>query len=181
MKDSIMWHQLVIAAGLLLSSCLPAEAQTLATQFFVAPETPEAPPMLAPASPTRHPSKVARAALLLAEPVPKFTAGFIQRDRPARNVETALPVEGFRTPYLTESSVVVFQFWRERLQLEGFKSILQTHNVQLGAPGTAGLLPRVSDQAAVGSAVSRTGIALVFHFGRDARRRHQAPLWRRLP
>jgi hypothetical protein len=176
-----MRHQLLIAAGLLLSSCLPAEAQTLAGQLFVALETPEAAPMLAPASLTRYPSKVAPAAVLLAKPVPNFTAGFIPRDTPARNVETVLPVEGFRTPYLKESSVVVFQFWRERLQLDGFESTLQTHNVQLGPPGTAGLLPRASDQAAVGSTVSVTGIALVFRFGRDARRRHQAPLWRRLP
>jgi hypothetical protein len=137
--------------------------------------------MFAPASPTRHPSKVAPAGLLLAEPVPKFTAGFILRGTPVRNLETVLPVEGFRTPYFTQSSVVVFQFWRERLQLDGFESTLQAHNVQLDPPGAPSLLPRASDQAAVGSAVSVSGIALVFHFGRDARRRHQAPLWRQLP
>lgn len=175
-KTAFMRHQFIMAAGLLLSSRLPPEAQTLATNLFVASETPEAAPMLAPARVTRHPSQVAPAGLLLAAPVPKFTAGFIRRDTPSRNVETVLPVERFRTPDLVESRVVVFQSWGERLQFGGFKSTLHTHNARFGAQGLPVFCLGAPTTRRGGSAVSphwnRPGVP----FGRDERRRHQAPL-----
>jgi len=173
-----MQHQLILVVGLLLTSCLPAEAQTLTTQVFLGPALPEPTPMLAPASLNDFPSKVSPTSRPPQKPAARFTLLVIPAYAPDRNLESRSPVEEFRTPFLTESRLVVVQFWRERLQLDGFESSLEMQNAQLGPPGSGGVVPRISDQAALATSVGNDGISLVFHFGRDARTTRQPQVWR---
>lgn len=177
---SIMQQQLFLVVGLLLSSCVPGQAQTLTTQVLLARATPEPTPILVPASPSTLPSKVTPRSRLPQKPVAQSTLLLFPAYTPDPNPEMSSLVEEFRTPYLTESRIVVVQFWRERLQLDGFESSIHTQNPLLGLPGSGGLLPRTSDQAGVANSADLDGISLVFHFGRDARTTRQPQLWRHL-
>ena len=102
-----MQHQLILVVGLLLTSCLPAEAQTLTTQVLLGPALPEPTPMLAPASLNDFPSKVSPTSRPPQKPVARFKLLVIPAYAPDRNLESRSPVEEFRTPFLTESRLVV--------------------------------------------------------------------------
>jgi hypothetical protein len=73
--------------------------------------------------------------------------------------------------------LVVVQFWRGHLQLDGFDSTLHMQNVQLGPSSFGGPPPR-HDQAGAASSAGLDGISLGFRFGRDAQTGHQTQGWR---
>jgi hypothetical protein len=172
-----MQHQLILVVGVLLSSCLPGEAQTLATQVFLAQARPEPTTMLVRALPNHFPSNVSPASRLPRTPVAQFTVLVIPAYEPDRSLESRSLVEVVRTLFVTESRLVVIQFWRGRLRLDGFDSTLHMQNVQLSPSGSGGPPPSY-DQAGVASSVDLDGISLGFRFGRDAQTRRQPQVWR---
>src|ERR1700680_3654594 len=158
-----MQHQLILVVGVLLSSCLPGEAQTLATQVFLAEARPEPATMSVRAFPNHSPPNVSLASRLLRTPVAQVTVLVIPAYEPDRSQESRLLVEVVRTLFVTESRLVVIQFWRGRLRLDGFDGTLHMQNVQLGASGSGGPPPS-HDQAGLASSGGLEGISLGFCF-----------------
>src|ERR1700676_5274239 len=154
-----MQHQLILVVGVLLSSCLPGEAQTLATQVFLAPARAEPTTMLVRALPTPFPPNVSLPSRLPRTPVAQFTVLVIPAYEPDRSQESRLLVEVVRTLFVTESRLVVIQFWRGRLRLDALDGTLHMQNVQFGASGSGGPPPS-HDQTGVASSVGLDGISL---------------------
>ena len=171
-----MQHQLILVVGVLLSSCLPGEAQTLATQAFLAEARPEPTTMLVRALPTHFPPNVSLTSRLPRTPVAQFTVLVIPAYALDRSLESRTLVEVVRTLFVTESRLLVIQFWRGRLRLDGFDGTLHMQNVQLGASGSGGSTPS-HDQAGLASSVGLDGISLGFRFGRDAQTGRQPQVW----
>jgi hypothetical protein len=172
-----MQHQLILVVGLLLTTCLPGEAQTLATRVFVAPARPEQAMTFVRPSPTRAPQKASLTAGQPRKPAAQFTVLITPAYMPDRGRESQSLQAVVRTPLLTESRVTIVQFCRGRLQLDRFESTLHMQNVHLGPPGFGGLFP-IHDQAGLASSASLEGISLVFRFGRNAQVRSQPQVWR---
>jgi hypothetical protein len=178
-----MQHQLILVAGLLLSSCLPGEAQTLTAQVFLAQARPEPTMMLVRALPIHFPSTVSPAHQPPRKPVAQGTVFFTPAYEPdrigradachgCRSVESWSRIEVIKTPFVTESRLMVVQFWRGRLQLDGIEGTLHMQNVQFGPLGSVGPPPS-HDQAGLASSFGLDGIGVVFRFGRDARTTRQ--------
>jgi hypothetical protein len=174
-----MRHQLILAVGLLLSSCLPLEAQTLTAQVFLAQARPEPTTMLAWALPIHSPPKVSLARRLQRKPVAQFTVLVTPAYEPDYSLESRWLIEAIRTPFVTESRLVVVQFWRGHLELDGMQGTLHMQNPRFGPRGSVGPPPG-HDQAGLASSFDLDGIGVVFRFGRDARTGHQPQLWRYL-
>ncbi len=175
-----MRKYLILAAGLLLSGWPSMEAQTLATETVLAQTSPSLtlivlrasrvrlPPMVLPVQPPRKP--IPHPAILL--------AGIY---KPETSLETRLPIEEFRTPFLTESSFLVAHLWRG-LQLDAVDSTLRSQSLQLGSPRTGGgfqnFRPSSHDQAGITSSAELGGIRLRYSFGRDSDTRKGIGIWR---
>jgi len=172
-----MQHQLILVFAVLLSICLPGGAQTLSTQVFLAQARPEPTTMITRALPTHFPSNVALASRLARTPAAQFTALVIPTYEADRSLESRPLVEVVKTLFVTESRLVVVQFWRGRLHLDSFESTLHMQNVQLGPSGSSGSPPR-HDQAGVASSAGFDGISLGVRFGREAQTGHQTQIWR---
>jgi hypothetical protein len=170
-----MQHQLILVVGLLLSSCLPGEAQTLATRVFVARVRPKVTTTPVRVSLTHFPPRDSLTAGQPRKPVAQPIV-FVM-SAPDRRPESQLLQEVVRTPLLTESRMAVIQFWRGRLQLDRFESTLHMQDVQLGPSGFGGL-PPMHDQASLASSANLKGISLVFRFGRNAQVTSQPQAWR---
>jgi hypothetical protein len=167
-------NQLILVVGVLLSSCVPAEAQTLPTQVLLAVARPEPATMLVRASVSYFPPKVSLTDWLPRTPVAQFT------DIPAYNpddLESRLMMEEVRTLFLTESRLAVVQFWKGHLHLDGFDSTVHMQSIRLGPSGSGGLPPS-HDQAGVARSVGLDGISLSFRFGRDEQTRRKPQVWR---
>jgi hypothetical protein len=169
-----MRSHLVLVFGLLLSSCRPIEAQTLATQVFLVQARSEPTTMLVRAAPTYFLPRVSLTIFLPRVPVEPFTN--ISAYKPDIGLENRLQIEVVKTLFVTESRLAVVQFWRGRLHLDGFDSTLQMQNIQLGPSGSGGLPPS-HDQAGVARSVGLDGISLSFRLGRDTQTGRQTQVW----
>ncbi len=96
-------------------------------------------------------------------------------------METRLPIEEFRTPFLTESSFLVAHLWRG-LQLDAVDSTLRSQSLQLGSPRIGGgfqnFRPSSHDQAGITSSAELDGIRLRYSFGRDSDTGKGIRIWR---
>jgi hypothetical protein len=78
---------------------------------------------------------------------------------------------------LTESRLAVAEFWKGRLQINGFESTRHMQNEQFGPPGYI-TLPPSHDQAGLANSGGSDGISLVLNFGRHTRAASQPEAWR---
>jgi hypothetical protein len=173
-----MQRQLILVAGLLLSSCLPAEAQTLATQVFLAQARPAPTTILVWALPIPLPPKASLASQRPRKLVAPPTVLLPPSYEPDQSLESQPLIEPIWTPFITESCLVVVQFWRGHLQLDGIEGTLHMQNPHFGPPGSGP--PPGHDQAALASSFNLDGIEVVFHFGRDAQTGRRPQIWRYL-
>jgi hypothetical protein len=171
---------LVAAAGLLLIACFSTEAQTLATQLALEQTPPDLTLILFPA-PRVWLSLIAPPIQLFAKPFPRPAFLLDAIYKPDPSLENRLPIESFRTPFLTESSFPVAHLWRG-LKLVLFESTIHPRGLELGSP-TSGigfyyLPPSINDQAGLANSVGLSGISLRYSFGRDAQRGTPVQIWR---
>src|SRR5579862_9166061 len=171
-----MRNQLILVVGFLLGSCLPMEAQTPPAHMVLAEVSPPPvlPMILFRASPIRSRAELPE------QPLPHYSAPheaplLAAAYKPEPSLGSRLPIEEFRTPMLTESSVPVADVWRG-LKLDAFESKeSHTPTLQRFSPtsgiGFEDLRPRASDQASIGGSVERAGLSLRYGFGRDATRK----------
>jgi hypothetical protein len=107
-------------------------------------------------------------------PLPHSTFLLGAAYKPEPSLASRLPIDEFRTPLLTESSLPVADLWRG-LKLNVFESTFHSHSWQRGSPtsgvGFQDLRPPSHDQASIGSSVGRNGLSLTYSFGRDAARK----------
>jgi hypothetical protein len=182
-----MQHPIILVALAILSSCLSGEAQTPATQAFLVPAHSEPATTLFRTSTPRIAPNPPLARYLPSGPVAQPTVGgisvYASTYSPAyeptlgadyasyRSSQRGWPrLEMVKGPFITESRGVFAEFWRGRLQLDGFDSTVHMQSVQLG-PSSAGSLLPVHDQAGLNSSAHGEGISLKFNFGRDAQKR----------
>jgi hypothetical protein len=172
-----MQRQLILVAGLLLSGCVPAGAQTLATQVLLAQARP-APTttVLISALPIPFLPNAPLASERQRKPVAPPTVFFIPAYEPEHSLEDQPLIEATWTPFLTESHLVVAQFWRGHLQLDGVEGTLHMQNPHFGLPGSGP--PTSHDQAGLANSFNLDGVSLVFRFGRDAQTERAPPIWR---
>jgi hypothetical protein len=177
-----MGNHLVLVTGLLLSSCLPMKAQIPAAQIVLPQTSPSLIKILfrAPQVPA---SLIVLTNQLPRKPVsyPVFLLAAAYKPEPS--LESRLPIEVFRTPFLKKSSFLIAHFWRG-LQMDGFESTLHSQNPQFGSPassvGFQDFRPSSHDQAGVTSSVRFYGISLRYSLGRDAETRKPIAPWRSL-
>jgi hypothetical protein len=171
-----MQRQLILVAGLLLSSCLPAGAQTLATQVFLVQARPAPTTILLWALPTPFAPNAPLASQRPRKPVAPPTVVFTPAYEPDRSAKSQPLIEAIRTPFVTESRVAAVQFWRGYLQLDGIQGTLHMQNPYFGPPGF--VTPRGHDQAGLADSFNLDGIGVVFRFGRDAQIARGPQIWR---
>jgi hypothetical protein len=170
----------VAAAGLLLIACFPTEAQTPATQFALEQTPPDLTMILLPA-PRVWLSPIVLPIQPFAKPFPHPTFLMDAVYTPDNSLENQLPMESFRTPFLTESSFPVAHLWRG-LKLVLFDSTIHPRGLELGSStsriGFYYLRPSTNDQAELANSVEISGISLRYSFGRDAERGKPVQIWR---
>jgi len=170
-----MRSHLVLAAGLLLSSCLPMEAQTPLTPIVLAQRSPSLTMNLFRASLVGL-SLTALPVEPPGEPLPHLSFPFYKEYKPEPSLESRLPIEEIQTSFLKESNFLVAHLWRG-IQLDMIDSTLQ-----VGAPrsgiGFQDIRPSSHDQAGVASSVGIDGISLRYSFGRGAETRKPIQIWR---
>jgi hypothetical protein len=159
---------LVLVAGLVLSSCLPMEAQTPAAKLVLAQTFPGISIMLFRA-PQVGLSLIVSPAALPRIPHPASLLGGAYILEPS--LESRLPIEVVRTSFLTESSFLIAHVWR-RVQLDVFESTLHSRSLVIGSPsfasGIQDFWPSSHDQAGVANSIGFDGISLRYTFGRKA-------------
>lgn len=157
-----MCNQIVLVVSLLLSSCLPMEAQRPATQVV-------------------RLSLVVLPIQLPSRPLPNSAFLSAAARKPEPSLESWLPIEEVRTSFLTETRFLVAHLWRG-LQLDVFDSTIHSQSLQLGPPssgsGFQNFRPSSHDQAGIASSVGFDGISLRYSFGWDAETRKPTQLWR---
>lgn len=151
-----MDHKLILALGALLSSWLPAAAQTLS-------------------SPSREESSWAIVALFRAvpTPLPQSTVVLVwppakppAHFTPARSLQRLFPVEVLRSPFVKQWRVTVVRLSGGRLQLGGVVSSSRRENSLLGFPDSADLVVHPSER--LQQPYRSYGLSLTYHFGSDA-------------
>jgi hypothetical protein len=178
-----MRNYLVLVAGLLLSTCLPMDAQTPTAQFILAPATPRPIVMLL---------RAPRARLLLVvplvesprsprKPLPNPAFRLAVADGYAPSPESRLQIEAVRTPFRRETTVPIVRLSRG-LELDGFESTIQYQSAQFPS-SRSGIIFRdlilpAHDQAAVASSAGLYGIGLRYTFGRDAGAKKSFQIWK---
>jgi hypothetical protein len=165
-----MRNQLVLLAGLLLSSCFPMEAQAPVAPAILAHTSPGLPMTI-----TLFRASPIRSSTTLPERPPRRPAFLLATAYgPEPSLESRLPIDQFQTPLLAESRFPVAHLWRG-LKLDVFESTFHSHSWQRGSPtsgvGFQDLRPLSSDQAGIGSSIRHNGLSLTYSFGRDAARR----------
>jgi hypothetical protein len=174
-----MRNRLILVAVLLLNSCLSTEAQKPAAQIALAQTSPGLTMILSPAPRVRL-SPIVLPLQFVGGPLPHPAFLLAAVYRPDPGLESRLPMEEFRTPFLTESSFLVAHLWRG-LKLDIFENTLHSRGLQLGSPtseaGFHDFRPSSNDQAGIANSVGHNGISLRYSFGRDAETRKPAQLW----
>jgi len=135
-----MQHQLILVVGVLLSSCLPAEAQTpFTTQVFLQQAHPEPTVAVLPAPPTQPLSTVFQSVQLSTRPVTHLSDFPIAAHNPDHSLDRLSPVESNKTIIVSQSLLPLVQFWSGRVQLGASKSTLRMQNfsVSLGHLGSS--------------------------------------------
>jgi hypothetical protein len=177
-----MRNHLALVTGLFLSSCLPMEAQIRASQI-VLPQTSPSLTMILFRAPQVPSSLIVLSIQLPRKPLSYPVFFLAAAYKPEPSLESRLPIDVFRTPFLKESSFLIAHLWRG-LQLDGFESTLHSQNPQFGSPasgiGFQDFRSSPHDQAGVTSSVGFYGISLRYSFGRDAEARKPIALWRSL-
>jgi hypothetical protein len=166
-----MRNHSILAAGLLLSSCLPMQAQTPATQIVLAQTSPNLTMILFRAPQVRL-SLTVLPIQLPGKPLSHRAFFLGAAYEPEASLESWLPIEVIRTPLLTESSFLIARLWRG-LQVDGFDSTVYSQS-----SGFQDFRPSSHDQAGIASSVGLDGISLRYSFGRDAETRKPIPIWR---
>ena len=174
-----MRSYLVLLFGLLLSGCLPIEAQTPATQLISERATPRVPMIVSrvlwpqslllalPFQPPRE---------LFPHPYFHFAATY----KPESGFESRLPTEDVRTSFLVESNFLIARLWRG-LHVDVFDRTLYSHSLQFGSRSGSTfpeLRPPIHDQAGTTSSVASDGISLRYTFGRNSQTERQPQVWR---
>ena len=129
-----MQRQLILVIGLLLSSCVPAGAQTLATPLLLAQARPAPTTILVSALPTPFLPNAPLASERPRKPVAPATVFLVPAYEPDYSLESRPLIPTIRTPFLTESRLVVAQFWRGHLQLNGVPHLIE--RILSGPPWT---------------------------------------------
>lgn len=165
--------RLFLTLAVLLSSYVPAGAQTRSAQLSLIQQRP-APITLVAAAPSHLPRTAFSPAQPLAERPAGFTALLVAvHDR--NTLERLFPMEVVRTPFVRQVRMEVARFWGGRLQLDGFESTRYMENVQLGLSGSGFRNPRGG--AFVPRADSVYGITLRFRLGREGQTKARAEGW----
>lgn len=161
-----MRNNLILAAGLVLSTCLPVGAQIPAKQIVLTQASPGRTLILFRAPQDRF-------------PLPAFLLAAAYKPEPS--VESRLPIQEVRTSFLTESSFMVAHLWRG-LQLDVVDSTLHSCSLEPGPPrfgsGFQDFRSPSHDQWGVASSVEIDGIRLSYSFGRDTETRKPNQIWR---
>ena len=169
----------VLVFGLLLSSCLPIEAQTSETQRISERASPRL-IMIASSAPWHRSSVLAlpfqlpRA--LFTHPYFHFAAIY----KPESSFESRLQTEDLRTSFLVESNFLIARLWRG-LHVDVFDRTLYSQSLQFGPRSGstfAELRPPTHDQAGITSSVGSDGISLRYSFGRNSHTERQPEVWR---
>ena len=146
--------------AVLLSSCLPASAQTSSVQLSLAQQTP---------TPRISPLAVASSGLPLttfaqarppAERTLLFTAPFGAAYNPGPSLARLSPVEVLSTPFIEQLRLTVLPLYGGRLQLGGIASTTRMQNVLMGFFGSQG-----HPGAKYLLAHTSYGLSLTFHWG----------------
>ena len=164
-----MQHQLILVVGMLLSSCLLAEAQTpFTTQVFLPPARPEPTVAVLPAPPTHPLPSVFQSVQLSTIPVTHLS-DFLNAAHNSGRSNRLSPVESNKTMFVSQSLLPLVQFWSGRVQLGASISTLHMENfiVSLGHLGSS-------------RSVDHYGVSLTFQFGRGARTGGPTEVWRRM-
>ena len=169
-----MRNRVVLVAGLLLSTCLPIKAQTLAKQIILAQTSPAPSMILFPASQVRF-VLIVQPIQLTSKPFPHPAFLLPTAYEPETSIESRLPIEEVRTSFLTESSFQLARFWRG-LQLDVIDSTLRFSSPRSGI-GFQDFRPPTHDQEGVANSVGLDAISLRFSFGRDVQTGKPTPLW----
>jgi hypothetical protein len=170
-----MGNHLALVAGLLLSSCLPMDAQILPEQIVPAQTSPSLTMILFSAPQVRF-SLILLQIQLLKTPFPHPALLLAAAYKPEPSLESRLQIEEVRTPLLTESRSLIAHLWRG-LQLDVFDSTLQLDSPRSGS-GFQYVRPSSHDQAGIASSVGLDGISLRYSLGRDAETRESVQIWR---
>ena len=173
-----MRNHLVLLAGLILSSCLPMEAQTPAAKIVLAQTVPGLSMMLFRA-PRVGLSLIVPPTALPSVPHPAYLLG--EAYKPEPSLESRLPIEVVRTSFLTESSFLIAHVWRG-VQLDVFESTLHSRSLLIGSPSFASSIqdfqPSSHDQAGVANSIGFDGISLRYTFDRKAETGKPNQIWR---
>jgi hypothetical protein len=165
-----MQHQLILVVGVLLSSCLSAEAQTpFATQVFLPQARSEPTVAVLPAPPAHLLPTAFQSVQLYTRPVTHLSDFLNAAHNPDRSLIRLSPVESNKTMFVSQSLLPLVQFWSGRLQLGASISTLHMENfiVSLGHLGSS-------------HSVDHYGVRLAFQFGRGAQTRGTTQAWRRM-
>lgn len=154
-----MQKRLFLTLGVLLSSCLPAGAQTRLTRLGVLQERPASRTTLLAAATTHFPLTTLPPTPPLAERPARLAALLALMHNRDRSLERLSPVEVFKTPFVRQMRLPVAPLWGGRLQLDGFASTSRMENVL----GPGGRVPRAN---------TSYGISLAFRLGRGAHADH---------
>ncbi len=164
---------LFLTLWVLLSSYLPARAQTRSAQLSLMQEGPAPRMTLLAAASSPLPLTTFLPGRPLAERPARFTALLAAVYNRDRSPEGLSSVEVLKTPFVRQARVTLVQLWSGRLQLGGFISARRMENVLLGY-SASGDLPGfgVSRQGHPGARVPRAdrsyGLSLTFRLGCDA-------------
>jgi hypothetical protein len=154
-----MRKRLILLVAVLLIGYVPAVAQTSGTQIQLAQTRPEPTIALLRAPPPPLPQSFFLPAQVPKKPLAQFTVHFNAAYKPDRSLASLSPVQVVKTPFMTESSVPLAEFWRGRLHLDGFQSSQNMANILLGRGSHMGeRVPR---------GVRLSGISLRLRLGRS--------------
>ena len=174
-----MRSHLVLVCGLLLSNCLPIDAQTPATQSISERASPRL-TMIVSRAPWSQ-------SLLLAVPLQPLRELFVHpyfhlaaTYKPVPSLGSRLEMDDVRTSFLVESNFLIAHLWR-RLHVDVFDRTLYSQSLQVGS-GSGSTFPELRapnhDQAGITSSVGSDGISLRYTFGRNSQTEKQPQVWR---
>jgi len=161
-------NRFVAVAGLLLSVCLPVAGQAARARIVLASAS--AAPRALPATITRA-SRASSPSVLPERPIPHPKSDLAPAYKSSPSLASRLPIDNFRSPLLTESSVPLVHLWRG-LKLDAFETTVYSYSLDRGAPesGVAfeSLRPLSKDQASLADSFGGSGISLRYTLGNSA-------------
>jgi hypothetical protein len=175
----MMYKRLILLLGVLLSSHVPAAAQTPGQQIVRAQEQVAATLMI-----DRVSAPLFASSLTLSENPEKsaghFSYQFAGVYEPDPSLMSLAPMRQVDTLFLTQLSVPLVQLWAGRLRFDAFASTINMRNMQLGPSAAGGLqdfLPARQNYPGGPHSVDLYGVSLTFHFGRDAQIGRPTQIW----